>query len=68
MNAKQAAAFKAVEYIKNEMVIGLGTGSTAYWAIQYLAERVKQGLQVTTVATLQKQKKLHCNVAYLLFR
>lgn len=51
MNAKQAAAFKAVSYIKEGMVVGLGTGSTAYWAIQYLADRVKQGLQVVTVAT-----------------
>lgn len=64
MNAKQAAAFKAVEYIKKGMVIGLGTGSTAYWAIQYLAERVKQGLQVTTVATSAETEKiaLQCNI------
>ncbi|HRP33012.1 MAG TPA: ribose-5-phosphate isomerase RpiA [Agriterribacter sp.] len=58
MDAKQAAAHKAVEYIKDGMVVGLGTGSTAYWAIQYLAERVKQGLRVTTVATSAETEKI----------
>lgn len=51
MNAKQAAAYKAVNYIEDGMIVGLGTGSTAYWAIHYLADRVAQGLKVTTVAT-----------------
>ena len=51
MNAKQAAAYKAVGYIQDGMIVGLGTGSTAYWAIHYLAERVAQGLKITTVAT-----------------
>lgn len=51
MNAKQAAAYKAVSYIQDGMIVGLGTGSTAYWAIHYLAERVSQGLKVTAVAT-----------------
>ncbi|MFT3704389.1 MAG: ribose-5-phosphate isomerase RpiA [Agriterribacter sp.] len=51
MNAKQAAAFKAVSYIEDGMVVGLGTGSTAYWAIHYVAERVAQGLKIITVAT-----------------
>jgi len=51
MNAKQAAAYKAVSYIQDGMTVGLGTGSTAYWAIHYLAERVVQGLKIVTVAT-----------------
>ncbi len=58
MDAKQAAANKAVEYVKDGMVVGLGTGSTAYWAIQYLGERVKQGLTVTTVATSEGTEKI----------
>jgi ribose 5-phosphate isomerase A len=32
MNAKQTAARKAVEFVQEGMVVGLGTGSTAYWA------------------------------------
>jgi ribose 5-phosphate isomerase A len=51
MNAKQAAAKKAVEYIQNGMNLGLGTGSTAYWGIQYIGARVKEGLQVRAIAT-----------------
>ncbi|WP_150268464.1 ribose-5-phosphate isomerase RpiA [Paenibacillus tepidiphilus] len=53
VNVKQLAAEKAVEYIKDGMKVGLGTGSTAYWAIRKLGERVKEGLQITAVATSQ---------------
>jgi len=45
------AAAKAVEYIKSGMTIGLGTGSTAYWAIHGIGERVKNGLSVRAIAT-----------------
>jgi ribose 5-phosphate isomerase A len=51
MNAKQAAAAKAVEYIKQGMVVGLGTGSTAYWAIEYTAAKMKEGLEIRAIAT-----------------
>ncbi|WP_151734713.1 ribose-5-phosphate isomerase RpiA [Paenibacillus tengchongensis] len=53
VNVKQLAAEKAVEYITDGMKVGLGTGSTAYWAIRKLGERVKEGLQITAVATSQ---------------
>ncbi|AIQ12714.1 ribose-5-phosphate isomerase RpiA [Paenibacillus durus] len=51
MNAKQLAAEAAVEYIQDGMKVGLGTGSTAYWAIRNLGERVAEGLKITAVAT-----------------
>lgn len=51
MNPKQLAASKAVEFIKDGMIVGLGTGSTAFWAIEYTAQRVAAGLKITTVAT-----------------
>ena len=51
LNGKKIAAGKAVEYIKNGMTLGLGTGSTAYWAIQRIGELVKDGLSVRAVAT-----------------
>ncbi|MGD8778852.1 MAG: ribose-5-phosphate isomerase RpiA [Ignavibacteria bacterium] len=38
---KKAAAEKAVEYIKDGMIVGLGTGSTAYHAIVKIAELMK---------------------------
>ena len=58
MNAKQAAAKKAIEYIKDGMNIGLGTGTTAYWAIQYIGEKVKQGLRVRAIATSIQSQNL----------
>lgn len=58
MNAKQAAAHKAVQYIKDGMIVGLGTGSTAYWAIQYLGEKVKQGMRITAIATSDETERL----------
>ncbi len=42
MNAKQVAAEKAVSFLDDGMTIGLGTGSTAYWAIEKIAEEMKK--------------------------
>lgn len=53
VNVKQLAAEKAVEYVQDGMKVGLGTGSTAYWAIRKLGERVREGLNITAVATSQ---------------
>lgn len=43
MDLKEQAGRKAAEYVKNGMVVGLGTGSTAAWAIRALADRVTKG-------------------------
>ncbi len=51
MESKRAAAEKAVEYVRDGMVVGLGTGSTAYWAIQKLGVEIKKGLSIKAVAT-----------------
>lgn len=51
MNAKRLAAEKAVEYVKTGMVVGLGTGSTATWAIKALGEKVKAGLDIQAIAS-----------------
>ncbi|MCY0881372.1 MAG: ribose-5-phosphate isomerase RpiA, partial [Firmicutes bacterium] len=40
------------------MTIGLGTGSTAYWAIQKLGERVAQGLRIRAIGTSKKTEDL----------
>ncbi len=58
MNPKQLAGEKAAEYIENGMIVGLGTGSTAYWAIQKIGSMVKQGLQIKSVATSQQSETL----------
>lgn len=51
---KRAAAEAAIEYVKPGMRLGLGTGSTAEHFIRALAERVKKGLRLTTVATSER--------------
>ncbi|CAM2901391.1 ribose-5-phosphate isomerase RpiA [Paenibacillus sediminis] len=58
MNLKQIAAEKAVEWIKDGMTIGLGTGSTAFFAIQKIGELVKAGLQVKAVPTSGSTEQL----------
>jgi ribose 5-phosphate isomerase A len=58
VNGKKIAAGKAVEYIRNGMTIGLGTGTTAYWAIQGIGERVKEGLSVRAIATSLQSESL----------
>ena len=58
MDAKAVAAEKAVEYIENGMVVGLGTGSTSYHAIRKIGERVSQGLRIRAVASSAKSEQL----------
>lgn len=58
MDAKRLAAEKAVELIRDGMTVGLGSGSTASYAIQKIGERVRQGLNIRAVATSHKTEKL----------
>lgn len=58
MNEKQIAGEKAIEYIKEGMTIGLGTGSTVYYTIMKLGELVRNGLRITAVSTSEKTTKL----------
>jgi ribose 5-phosphate isomerase A len=51
INTKKLAAEKAVEFVRPGMTVGLGTGSTAYWAIQLIGGMVKDGLEIRAVAT-----------------
>jgi ribose 5-phosphate isomerase A len=48
---KRAAAEAAVALVQDGMVVGLGTGSTAAFAIEVLARRVSQGLRILGVPT-----------------
>lgn len=58
VNVKQLAAEKAVQFVSNGDIVGLGTGSTANYAIMKLGERVKEGLQINAVATSHQSEKL----------
>jgi ribose 5-phosphate isomerase A len=48
---KRAAAERAVEAVKDGMVLGLGTGSTAALAVEALGRRVQAGLKVQGIPT-----------------
>jgi ribose 5-phosphate isomerase A len=48
---KRAAAEAAAAQVEEGMVVGLGTGSTAAFAIDALARRVSQGLRILGVPT-----------------
>ncbi|CAN5754066.1 ribose-5-phosphate isomerase RpiA [soil metagenome] len=49
--AKRMAARRALEFVEDGMVLGLGSGTTSAIFIQELGERVKQGLKVRGIAT-----------------
>ena len=51
MTEKQIAAEKAIEFVNNGMILGLGSGSTAAFFIKKLGEQVKRGLKITGVST-----------------
>ena len=48
---KQRAAEAAVEYVKDGMIVGLGTGSTTEFAVKKLGERVRDGLAIRGIPT-----------------
>jgi len=58
MNEKKLAAEYSVNYIEDGMIVGLGTGSTVGFMLQKLSERIKAGLNITTVSTSQATAKL----------
>lgn len=63
MNDKQLAekrmvGEKAAELVEDGMVVGLGTGSTAFFMIRKLAERAREGLDITGVATSKSTHEL----------
>ena len=49
--AKQRAAESAAEAVEDGQVVGLGSGSTAQFALERLGDRVDEGLEITGVPT-----------------
>lgn len=56
--AKTNAAKAALELVQPDMVLGLGTGSTAAIFVRLLAERVAQGLKIVGTPTSEATDKL----------
>ena len=55
---KRLAAEAAAALVESGMTIGLGTGSTAAFALRRLGERVRQGLKVRGVPTSEATRRL----------
>lgn len=48
---KEAAARASLKFVREGNIVGLGTGSTASFAIRLLAERVRAGLKIRGIPT-----------------
>lgn len=55
---KQNAALAAMEYVEDGMTIGLGTGSTAKYFVEALAEEIADGLIVRCIETSVQTREL----------
>jgi ribose 5-phosphate isomerase A len=57
--AKRAVGFAAVDrYVAPHTCIGLGSGTTAFWAIERVGERVRAGEELVAVATSSVTERL----------
>jgi len=54
---KREAALAAVAMVEDGMVVGLGTGSTAAFAIEGLIARVRDGLRILGIPTSERSAK-----------
>lgn len=55
---KKAVAVKAVQLIQNNMTVGLGTGTTAAYFIEALAQRCQEGLKIQAMASSDASRLL----------
>ncbi|MDE0318053.1 MAG: ribose-5-phosphate isomerase RpiA [Candidatus Poribacteria bacterium] len=55
---KKIAAEKATEEVRNGMVVGLGTGSTVYYALLKLGAMVRNGLNIVGIPTSDGTEKI----------
>jgi ribose 5-phosphate isomerase A len=55
---KEAAARASMRFVDDGNVVGLGSGSTAAYAVRFLAERVHAGLKIRGIPTSAQTKEL----------
>lgn len=57
-NLKEMVGIKAASFVEDGMIVGLGTGSTAYFMVKEIGRRVKEeGLKITGVTTSKETAK-----------
>lgn len=56
--AKEAAGIYAVQFVKEGMTVGIGTGSTVFFFIQALGKKCNLGLKIQCVATSESSALL----------
>ena len=64
MDMKKLAGDKAAEYVKDGMVVGLGTGSTAYHMVNAVGEMVKNGLKIQAIPTSRLPRRRLVNFGH----
>lgn len=57
-DAKRNAAAAAMEFVEEGMTIGLGTGSTAAFFVEFLSDEVADGLLIKGVPTSESTRRL----------
>ena len=57
-NQKKIAAEKATENVQFGMIVGLGTGSTVYYALLKLGTMVREGLDIIGIPTSEGTEKI----------
>jgi ribose 5-phosphate isomerase A len=68
MNEKEQVAKEAINYIKDGMIIGLGTGSTANFFIDFLSAKVKQeslNIKVVASSTVSQIRAINSGLSYI---
>ena len=55
---KELAAEKAVEEVQPGMIVGLGTGSTIYYALLKLGQMVRSGLEIIGIPTSEQTSQI----------
>jgi len=55
---KAAAARASLRFVHDGNIVGLGTGSTAAYAVRFLGERVQAGLKIRGIPTSVRTKQL----------
>jgi ribose 5-phosphate isomerase A len=55
---KQAAAEASMSFVRDGQIVGLGSGSTAAYAVRFLAERVRTGLKIRGIPTSNETREL----------